>query len=333
MQGLQIADATGAASLLNVQAYGVANTAPSINVNPQYGFVGIGCNAVTYAQLNVCGALQINVKTGSAFANDVVLAGNITSDLRYDGASGQLIHTGAGDPTASASLANKYYLISVADETLLPPVTVDLSGHAGGTTGNTLIQQVNPAVSGTNFNSPKLTLNGTYYNSSSLNDGWSAQTVLGTGSSPTSVLSLVHSGSAGYSGVNLPSLEIAGARLTRSLGWSFGDVATSPPLTTSEVGYITVPFACTLTGWHIMANTGTVTIKTARVATGGTALPTLGSNSISTSGVSLSTGTLINSTTLTDFTSTTINAGDTLGFFVTSVASAAQVTFSLDCAQ
>jgi lysophospholipase L1-like esterase len=121
--------------------------------------------------------------------------------------------------------------------------------------------------------------------------------------------------------------------LVRSLGWSYGDVATSPPLTTSEVGYITVPFSCTITGWHIMANTGTVTVKTARIATGGTALPTLGSNSISTSGVSLSTGTLINSTTLTDFTSTAITAGDTLGFFITAVSSAAQVTFSLDCAQ
>lgn len=124
--------------------------------------------------------------------------------------------------------------------------------------------------------------------------------------------------------------------IMRGLGWGFGDVATSPPLTTSEVGYYHVPAgaaSCRITGWHIAANTGTVTIKTARV-NGGTSLPTLGSNSISTSGVSLSTGTIVDSTTVTDFTSTTINANDWLGFFITALSgSPAQVTFSLDCAQ
>jgi hypothetical protein len=122
------------------------------------------------------------------------------------------------------------------------------------------------------------------------------------------------------------------APFTRSLGWSFGDVATGSALTTSEVGYITVPHACTLTGWHIMADSGTVTVKTARV-NGGTALPTIGSNSISTSGISLASGTKIDSTTLTDFTSTAIAQNDTLGFFITAVSGAKQVTVSLDCAQ
>ena len=123
---------------------------------------------------------------------------------------------------------------------------------------------------------------------------------------------------------------------SRSLGYSFGDVATGSALTTAEVGYITLPhnFAtCTISGWHIMADAGTATLKTARIATGGTALPTVGSNSISTSGVSLASGTLINSTTVTDFTSTTLSAGDTLGFFITTVATAKQITFQLDCDQ
>src|SRR5579872_4888288 len=117
---------------------------------------------------------------------------------------------------------------------------------------------------------------------------------------------------------------------TKALGWAFGDLATGAALTTSEIGYITVPFACTITGFHIMADAGTVTIKTARV-NGGTALPTIGSNSISTSGVSLSSGTKVDSTILTDFTSTAIAANDTLGFFITAVATAKQITFQLDC--
>jgi hypothetical protein len=129
----------------------------------------------------------------------------------------------------------------------------------------------------------------------------------------------------------------------RTLGWAFGDLATGTSLTTSEVGYVVTPFACTIVAWRILANAGTaaapaadsgnVTIKVARV-TGGTALPTIGSNSISTSGVTLpNTATQIVSNTLTDFTSLLINSNDTLGFFITSVATAKQVTFQLDCAQ
>jgi len=117
----------------------------------------------------------------------------------------------------------------------------------------------------------------------------------------------------------------------RSMVYVFGDAATGSTLTTSEVGYLTVPFACTITGWHIMADAGTATVKTWRV-NGGTALPT-SSNSISTSGVSLSTGTKIDSSTTSDFTSTAIVANDTLGFNLSAVATAKQITFQLDCQQ
>jgi hypothetical protein len=120
--------------------------------------------------------------------------------------------------------------------------------------------------------------------------------------------------------------------VVRTLGWAFGDVATGSALTTSEVGYITVPFPCTIIGYHIMADSGTVTIKTARINSG-TALPTVGSNSISTSGVSLASGTKVDSTTVTDFTSTTLSANDTLGFFITTISGPKQITFQLDCAQ
>lgn len=125
---------------------------------------------------------------------------------------------------------------------------------------------------------------------------------------------------------------VGGLPRTRSIVVSFGDAVTGAALTTAEVQYITIPFACTITGWHVMADAGTATIKTARV-NGGTALPTVASNSISTSGVSLASGTKIDSTTVTDFTSTAVAANDTLGFFLTAVATAKQITFQLDCAQ
>ncbi len=122
-------------------------------------------------------------------------------------------------------------------------------------------------------------------------------------------------------------------RPSHAVGTIIGDV-TGSALTTSQLAYYfeahdAVP--CTITGWHISVDAGTITIKTADVATGGTVNPTLVSNSISTSGVSISSGTKVDSTTLTDFTSTTISPGDELGFFITAVSTAKQVTFSLDC--
>jgi hypothetical protein len=121
------------------------------------------------------------------------------------------------------------------------------------------------------------------------------------------------------------------ASIARSLGYAFGDASTGSALTTSEVGYVYAPFSCAVTGWYIGADAGTATVKVWRV-NGGTALPT-SANSINTSGVSLSTGTQVHSTTVTDFTSTAIAAGDVLGFNLSAVSTAKQITFQLDCAQ
>jgi hypothetical protein len=112
----------------------------------------------------------------------------------------------------------------------------------------------------------------------------------------------------------------------------FGDAATGSALTTSEAGYFTVPtaYSCTIIGYHILVDSGTATIKIAKV-NGGTALPTVASNAISTSGLSISTGAKLDSTTLTDFTTTAVAANDTLGFFITAASGPKQLTISLDC--
>jgi hypothetical protein len=100
---------------------------------------------------------------------------------------------------------------------------------------------------------------------------------------------------------------------------------------TTAIGGFTVPVACTITSWDIdVSPSDTATVKTYKVATG-TTHPT-SSNSISTSGVSISTGGHIHSTTLTDFTTTSAAAYDVFGFVLTSVGgSATQLTFSLEC--
>jgi len=114
-----------------------------------------------------------------------------------------------------------------------------------------------------------------------------------------------------------------------SLGCEFGTV-TGSALTTSEVCHFVAPVACTIIGYHIEADAGTATVKTWRVATGGTAIPTV-TESISTSGVALSSGTAVSSTTVSDWTSTAIAAKDRIAFNLSAVATAKLVYFSVDC--
>jgi hypothetical protein len=95
-------------------------------------------------------------------------------------------------------------------------------------------------------------------------------------------------------------------------------------ITTGTVsGTARLPFACTLTGWSISATaaTGTNTVKIWNKATG-TAIPTI-SDVINTSGISLTTGTAVASSTLSDFTDTSYAAGDMMRCAITAVDGAA----------
>jgi len=106
-----------------------------------------------------------------------------------------------------------------------------------------------------------------------------------------------------------------------------GGTALTVASTTTD--YITVPFACTINAYNLAIDAGTITVKFWKVATG-TAIPT-SANSINTSGVSISSGTAIHSTTLTDFTTTAVAASDILAMNVTAVATAAYVNGVLSC--
>jgi len=94
--------------------------------------------------------------------------------------------------------------------------------------------------------------------------------------------------------------------------------------------FVTVPFACTVSGYSLVVDTGTVTVKFWKIATG-TAAPTSG-NAINTSGVGISTGTKKDSATLTDFTSTAVSKNDTVAMNVTA-ATAGYVNGVLECDQ
>ncbi len=110
----------------------------------------------------------------------------------------------------------------------------------------------------------------------------------------------------------------------RTIGFS----ATGTPTTGQQGSYVVFPVAATITGYKIVANAGTCTIKTWKIASG-TSAPTI-ANVISTSGVSLSSGTAIISSTVTDFTTTSVAANDIFAFDLTAVSGVTNLLFELE---
>lgn len=92
--------------------------------------------------------------------------------------------------------------------------------------------------------------------------------------------------------------------------------------------FVPCKFAGTITGYDIGVDAGTCTIKTWKKASG-TAIPTI-ADVISTSGVALSTGTRVVSSTTSDFTTTTVTKDD--GFIVqaTAVSGVKFISFTLE---
>lgn len=91
----------------------------------------------------------------------------------------------------------------------------------------------------------------------------------------------------------------------------------------------TVPFGCTIVAYDLSIDAGTITVKFWKIASG-TAIPTV-SNSISTSGVGISSGTHVHSTTLTDFTTLSVTQYDIMIMDITAVTSATFVNGVLQC--
>lgn len=115
-------------------------------------------------------------------------------------------------------------------------------------------------------------------------------------------------------------------------GASFGAPSSGTALTTTMVGYSTpAPAACTITHWSITVDSGTATVQFMKVASG-TALPTHGSNNINTAGVSIASGTVVDrSATLTDFTTTSVAAGDIVGVYLTTLSGPDYLAAEFEC--
>jgi hypothetical protein len=120
-----------------------------------------------------------------------------------------------------------------------------------------------------------------------------------------------------------------GREAIRGFGATFGKCGGTGPAASDVVYIPDLPYSCTISGWSIAADAGTATFKVWR-ATNGTAIPT-GAGSINTSGVSLSAGTRVRSSTVTDFTDTTLDQHDVLAITLTAVSGATCVSTFVQC--
>jgi hypothetical protein len=139
-----------------------------------------------------------------------------------------------------------------------------------------------------------------------------------------------------YDGTNMQVLTQLGGGGRRAFGYSFYGGAT--PLTTSTVGYLTVPFACTLAAWNISVSPAdTATIDIWQLGTG-TAIPTV-SNTITASAVpAITTGTTVHSTTMTSWATThgglLVAANDVFGINIKTIGgTAAFLNLTVECDQ
>lgn len=97
----------------------------------------------------------------------------------------------------------------------------------------------------------------------------------------------------------------------------------------NAVTYMHLPYACTIQAWNIAVDTGTVTAKVWKVASG-TAIPTSG-DSINTSGIAISSNTNVRSTTLSDFTTVAVAAHDIAAVTLTAVSGATKAIVTVEC--
>lgn len=268
------------------------------------------------------GTIYAKAKADSATTSDVV---GIVSAV-IDANNFTLTTSGGIDLTGATP--GQYFLSDTTAglATLTPPAT---SGHirkpvmvaTSSTSGIVQIMlgvEIAPSAGGSTWGS----ITGT------LSDQTDLQTALNAKQGTISLTTTGTSGAATFSAntLNIPQYATANQKIG-SVGGIFNGGGAA--LSTGTSVTVVSAYSGTITGYVLTSDVGTCTVKTWKKAAG-TAIPTVADN-ISTSGVSLSTGTMIRSSTVTDFITTSVTAGDAFRFDLSAVGGGATwVTFQLE---
>lgn len=118
-----------------------------------------------------------------------------------------------------------------------------------------------------------------------------------------------------------------GQKAPYSIGFTAGSASPTTVTIGKQKGYYTALASGTIIGFNFSIDAGTATVKTWKIAAG-VAVPTV-ANLISTAGVAISTGTHLDSTTVSDFTTVAVAAGDVFAFDLISASTATDLTFNI----
>ncbi len=198
-------------------------------------------------------------------------------------------------------------------------------------TTNTTLTLKSPAIT-TDVTITLPLTSGTLLTTSTDNAGFSIiQPITGTSptaTTPTSTLTLTSSDSSIYvAGVaSTNTIDLKGVSPTTSIGITIDGGGL--PLTTGVKGALTVPYACTINSWTVLADqSGSIVLDIWKVALA--SYPPTVTNTITASAKpTLSSADHNSSSTLTGWT-TSISAGDTIKFNVDSISTITRITLSL----
>lgn len=261
-----------------------------------------------------------NVISSATTATEIGYVNGVTSSIQtqLDGkqAAGNYITALTGDVTASGPGSASATLATVngnvgsfGSSTSIPSFTVNAKGLITAASGNVVI-------------APAGTLTGTTLASNVVT---SSLTTVGTlTGGATGAGFTVALGTSTVTGT-IPMANLPTSAKSKIIGFSVNNPS---PSTGQQGSYSVCEFAGSITAWGFQVDAGTATVKVWKRATGTTS-PTVG-NVINTSGVSISSGTAIRSTTLTDFTTTSVAAGDFFAFDMTAVSGATKIFFWLE---
>jgi hypothetical protein len=214
------------------------------------------------------------------------------------GTGGSMVYPGAGVPISTGSTWGTSYAVGTAPNSL---VQLNSSGQL-------------PAISAANLTNFPTFNQSTTGNAATATALATAPAKCSAGNYPRGI------DAAG----NAQNCTAAGGG--RMFGYTF---VQSGGLAAGNTGYLTMPYACTISGWNISVDAGTASVDVWKVATG-TAIPTV-SNTITASATpAIAAGTAIHSATLTGWT-TSVAANDVIGINLKAVSGAAFVNLTVEC--
>lgn len=271
---------------------GLVYTAPTVNAIPMVSSAG-GSGTVVNSHFSDDGTNTYDSENFQLTGTDSIEpTGNATSGANFPSNAIQLLTSYFTDGTAVKT--NWNIQVSIGTGTL-PATTLNFFSPPESPTDAFFIG-INPsqsATSGANLNSPKFQLGGATWNgSTSLPDTWQQQVVEGTGSNPTSTLTITHTGSSGTALVDIPGLKVEGIpeieSATASNSDISGELAFSAATTASYSWantYASHPecalepqFSTTVAHWVTYTSTTSFTINFASAVTGSVSYVCIGRN-------------------------------------------------------